>query len=98
MFHSRESDPLGYDPYLTLLSAQTAESVMDVAPAYANESTSVEVRLSRLFKHGSHEQQLQFAVRGRAVEREFGGDSLSPPVVIPLYSQKFLSQTLPSRP
>lgn len=92
VFHSRESDPLGYDPYLTLLSAQTAESVMDVAPAYTNESTSGEVRLSRLFKHGSHEQQLQFAVRGRAVEREFGGDSLSPPVVIPLYSQEAFPQ------
>jgi iron complex outermembrane receptor protein len=93
VFHSRENDPNAYDPYLDLLpkqtplSPQTADSVMDVAPAFTNESTSGEVRLSRLFGHGSHQQQLQFAVRGRTVEREFGGDSITDLGTIPLTSQ-----------
>ena len=87
VFHSRESDPITYDPYLTLLSPQTADSVMDVAPAFTNASTSGEVRLSRVFTHGDHQQQLQFAIRGRTVEREFGGDSITDYGSIPLTSQ-----------
>jgi len=88
VFHSRESDPIGYDPYLNLLSPQTAESVMDVAPAFKDISTSGELRLARIFVHGKHQQQLLFSVRGRTVEREFGGDSLSAPVIIPLTGQE----------
>ena len=30
LFHSLERDPMGYDPYLTLLSPRTADYVMDV--------------------------------------------------------------------
>ena len=92
VFHSRENDPVGYDPYLDLLTPQTADSVMDVAPAFRNESTSGEVRLSRLFKNGNHEQQLQFAIRGRSVEREFGGDSITDFGTIPLTSQQQFPQ------
>ncbi len=91
VFHSRENDPLGYDPYMTLLPQPygSAEYVMDVAPAFVNESTSGEVRLSRSFTHGSQQQQLQFAVRGRSVQREFGGDATSPAVVLtPFTSQQ----------
>ena len=91
VFHSREDDPVGYDPYMTLLPPAppgTAEYVMDVAPAFVNESTSGEVRLSRAFTHGTQQQRLQFAVRGRAVEREFGGDAISPSVIIPFPSQQ----------
>jgi iron complex outermembrane receptor protein len=89
VFHSSEHDPLGYDPYMTLLPTPQgyAEAVMDVAPPVNNRSTSGELRLARLFTHGLHQQQLQFSVRGRAVEREFGGDSLSPPVIMPFTSQ-----------
>ena len=91
VFHSRENDPLGYDPYMTLLPKPygSAEYVMDVAPAFVNESTSGEVRLSRAFTHGSQQQLLQFAVRGRSVQREFGGDATSPSVVLtPFTSQQ----------
>jgi iron complex outermembrane receptor protein len=87
LFHSRENDPLGYDPYMTLLPHEYAEAVMDVAPAVINQSTSGEIRLARVFTHGVHQQQLQFSVRGRAVEREFGGDWLSDPMIIPFKSQ-----------
>jgi iron complex outermembrane recepter protein len=94
VFHSRESDPIGYNPYLTLLTPLTADSVMDVAPAFTDESTSGEVRVSRLFTHGDHQQQLQFAVRGRAVEREFGGDSITDFGTIPLTSQMQFAQPI----
>jgi len=77
LFHSLERDPAGYDPYLTLITQQTADSVMDVAPPFKAESTSGELRLSRLFASGRHREQLQLAVRGRAVERQFGGDDIT---------------------
>jgi iron complex outermembrane receptor protein len=89
IFHSSEHDPLGYDPYMTLLPHPPgyAEAVMDVAPPITNQSTSGELRLARAFSSGVHQRQLQFSVRGRTVEREFGGDSLSPPVIMPFNSQ-----------
>jgi iron complex outermembrane recepter protein len=92
LFHSRESDPVGYDPYLTLLTPQTADSVMDVAPSFTAESTSGELRLSRAFTNGAHREQLQFAVRGRSVNREFGGDSITDFGTIALTSQARFAQ------
>jgi iron complex outermembrane receptor protein len=87
LFHSLERDPLGYDPYLTLTTNQTADSVMDVAPPFTADSTSGELRLSRVFTNGAHRQQLQFALRGRAVEREFGGDAITDLGTVALSSQ-----------
>jgi len=102
LFHSLEHDPLTYQPYLTLAKNQTADSVMDVAPPFTADSTSGELRLLRAFTLGVHRQQLQFAVRGRAVEREFGGDVITPLGIIALGSQARFSPppgtfTLPSR-
>jgi iron complex outermembrane receptor protein len=77
LFHSLEHDPLGYQPYATLATPQTADFVMDVAPPFTADSTSGELRLARVFKNGAHRRQLEFAIRGRAVEREFGGDAIS---------------------
>jgi iron complex outermembrane receptor protein len=92
LFHSLERDPLVYDPYLTLMSQQTADSVMDVAPPFTAESTSGELRLSRAFTHSAHRQQLQLAVRGRAVEREFGGDSITDLGTVALQGPASLAQ------
>ncbi len=77
LFHSLERDPDGYEPYLTLLTPRTADLVTDVVPPFMAESTSGELRLSRLFSHGTHREELQLAVRGRTVNRDFGGDSLT---------------------
>ncbi len=92
LFHSLERDPMGYEPYLTLLSSRTADSVMDVVPPFMAESTSGELRLSRIFSHGAHRQELQLAVRGRTVNREFGGDSLTDFGTIDLTSQALIAQ------
>jgi iron complex outermembrane receptor protein len=53
LFHSLERDPLTYQPYLTLVTPRTADSVMDVAPPFRAESTSGELRLSRAFTNGA---------------------------------------------
>ncbi len=92
LFHSLERDPLGYQPYLTLTTNQTADSVMDVAPPFTADSTSGEMRLSRAFTNGTHRQQLQFAIRGRAVEREFGGDAITDLGTIALSNQARFAQ------
>jgi iron complex outermembrane recepter protein len=92
LFHSRESDPLTYQPYLTLVASQTVDSVMDIAPPFTAESTSGELRLSRAFTNGAHRQQLQIAVRGRSVNREFGGDSITDFGTIALTSQALFPQ------
>ncbi len=76
LFHSREHDPYGYQPYLTLLTTNTADSAVDVVPPFSADSTSGEVRLTREFTNGAHRERLQLAVRGRTVDRDFGGDAI----------------------
>jgi iron complex outermembrane receptor protein len=93
LFHSLERDPMGFDPYLTLLSPRTADSVMDVVPPFMAESTSGELRISRIFSHGAHRQEWQLAVRGRTVNREFGGDSITDFGTIDLTSQARIAQS-----
>jgi iron complex outermembrane receptor protein len=87
LFHSVEHDPLGYEPYLTLMTPRTVDSVMDVVPPFMAESTSGELRLSRLFANGAHTEEVRLAVRGRSVNREFGGDSITDLGTIDLTSQ-----------
>ncbi len=92
LFHSRESDPYGYQPYLTLVTTNTADSAVDVVPPFSAESTSGEVRLTREFVNGPHRERLQFAVRGRSVDRNFGGDALLDFGTIALNSQAAFAQ------
>src|SRR6185437_4082489 len=92
LFYSSERDPMGYNPYLTLLSPHTADFVMDIVPPFTAESTSGELRLSRTFSRGAHSHELQLAVRGRTVNREFGGDSITDLGANELMSQAFTAQ------
>jgi iron complex outermembrane recepter protein len=92
LFHSLESDPLGYSPYLTLLAPRAVDSVMDVAPPFRADSTSGELRLSHVFGSGAHLHKLQLAIRGRSVEREFGGDSIVDFGTMALNSQDSFAQ------
>jgi iron complex outermembrane receptor protein len=66
---------------------------MDVVPPFMAESTSGELRLSRIFSHGAHRQELQLAVRGRTVNREFGGDSITDFGTVDLTSQARIAQS-----
>lgn len=74
LFHSEENDPWNFEPYLQLNANGTADSNVDVSPPQLANSTSGEVRLTGVSVHDAWRQQLQFAVRGRAVARSYGGD------------------------
>ena len=87
LFHSHERDAQSFNPYMTLTGGRTADSVMDLSPPYSNTSTSGELRLVRAFTDGVHRRQVQFAVRGRTVERYFGGDAITDLGLIALDNQ-----------
>ena len=77
IFKSIEQDPRSFiEEYLSLLPNRSTDHVLDVVPALSATSTSGEVRLSRRFGGDVHERKLELAVRGRRVNRDFGGDGL----------------------
>ena len=77
IFRSIEQDPRSFtEEYLSVLPDRSADHVLDVVPAVSATSTSGELRLSRRFGGGVHERKLELAVRGRRVNRDFGGDAL----------------------
>jgi len=53
-----------------------ADHVLDVTPPLRAGSYSGDMRLSRLSVDGGHQRELTFDVRGRTVERDYGGDSI----------------------
>lgn len=75
-FHSKENDPWEFEPYLQLNPNGTADSVMDVSPPQTADSTSGEARLTGLATSGVRRQQLDLAIRGRTVNRTYGGDDI----------------------
>ena len=74
LFRSKEDDPWEFDPYLQLNADGTADSEIDVSPPLTATSTSGEVRITGASAHDTRRRQLQLAIRGRAVERGYGGD------------------------
>lgn len=53
-----------------------ADHIVDATPPLTAGSYSGDVRLTRLTVEGAHERELTFDVRGRDVERSYGGDSI----------------------
>jgi len=78
IFRSIEQDPRSFtEEYLSVLPDRSTDHVLDVVPKVSATSTSGEIRLSRRFgAGGTHERKLELAVRGRRVNRDFGGDAL----------------------
>ena len=78
LFRSRESDPTtDTEEYLLMplpAAPGLAAHVLDVLPPVSAASTSGELRLSRRFAGAVHERTLEFTLRGRNVDRKFGGD------------------------
>ncbi len=74
LFHSQEHDPVSYVPYLQLNAAGGADFSVDILPSLMANSTSGELRLTKVVSQETHRHQLQLALRGRAVDRGFGGD------------------------
>jgi iron complex outermembrane recepter protein len=76
LFRSRENDPQTYTEEYLLQPQRTADHVLDVVPPFTAASTSGELRLVRRFAGAVHEQTLEFTIRGRSADRNFGGDFL----------------------
>lgn len=53
-----------------------ADHIVDATPPLRRSSYSGDLRLTRLTVEGAHERELTFDVRGRNVERNYGGDSI----------------------
>jgi iron complex outermembrane receptor protein len=54
-----------------------ADQVMDVGPGRIATSYSGDLRVTRTTTSGNHRREFTFAVRGRHVERNFGGDAVT---------------------
>jgi len=54
-----------------------ADHIVDVTPPLRGSSYSGDLRITRLTVEGAHERELAFDVRGRTVDRDYGGDSVS---------------------
>jgi iron complex outermembrane recepter protein len=97
VFRSVEHDVASdTEEYLSVLPNRTADHVLDVTPPFTATATSGEVRLARLFSGKKHQRKLELAIRGRSVNRDFGGDALidyglvtlasGPPAQTPAYA------------
>ncbi len=53
-----------------------ADHILDVTPPLRAGSYSGDLRLTRLSGDGEHQRELTFDLRGRSVERHYGGDSI----------------------
>ncbi len=75
---SVDNPPYNYsDLFLNLTPDRTTDHEIDVSPALAAHSTSGEMRMSYQASNGARVQRWAMTVRGRAVSRTFGGDSIS---------------------
>jgi iron complex outermembrane receptor protein len=62
-----------------------ADHIVDVTPPLTAGSYSGDLRLARRTVDGAHERELSFDVRGRNVERNYGGDSILDLGTVPIY-------------
>jgi iron complex outermembrane recepter protein len=76
LFHSLEDDPAGVTPFVQLHPGNTADFIFDASPPLKGRSTSGELQLTRTSVVGPHRHQLKFTMRGRDVERSYGGDAI----------------------
>src|SRR5215813_7867346 len=78
LFRSTDENYRNFNPlFLEPMPNGIADQVMDVAPGRIATSYSGDLRVTRTKANGNHRRELTFAVRGRHVERNFGGDSVT---------------------
>jgi iron complex outermembrane receptor protein len=78
LFRSTDENYRNFNPLLLQpMPDGIADQVMDVAPGRIATSYSGDLRVTRTNTSGNHRHELTFAVRGRHVERNFGGDSVT---------------------
>jgi iron complex outermembrane recepter protein len=78
LFRSTDENYRNFNPlFLEPMPDGIADQVMDVAPGRIATSYSGDLRITRMKTSGNHRRELTFAVRGRHIERNFGGDSVT---------------------
>jgi len=78
VFRSDSQTPASSTPMLLNRSAAgMADYLVDTAPEQRSGSHSGDLRITRAAVDGTHERALTFDLRGRAVKRKFGGDSIA---------------------
>lgn len=78
IFHSRENDPMLDNIYYSLTRPLYGDLFVDLTPPLESASTSGEIRLSESGAFGSLSHEIKLSIRGRAIQREFGGDAIIP--------------------
>jgi iron complex outermembrane receptor protein len=73
------------DLLLGATGAGIADHIIDVTPPRTAGSYSGDLRLARVTVDGAHEREFAFDVRGRNVERNYGGDSILDLGSVPIY-------------
>jgi iron complex outermembrane receptor protein len=78
LFRSTDENYRNFNPlFLETMPNGSADQVLDVAPGRIATSYAGDLRVTRTKTSGNHRRELTFAVRGRHVERNFGGDSVT---------------------
>jgi iron complex outermembrane receptor protein len=78
LFRSTDENYRNFNPlFLEPMPNGIADQVMDVAPGRIATSYSGDLRVTRTKTSGNHRRELTLAVRGRHIERNFGGDSVT---------------------
>jgi len=78
LFRSTDENYRNFNPlFLEPMPNGIADQVMDVAPGRIATSYSGDFRVTRTKTTADHRRELTFAVRGRHIERNFGGDSVT---------------------
>jgi len=93
LFRSTDENDRNFNPlFLGPMPNGIADQVMDVAPGRIATSYSGDLRVTRTKTSGNHRRELTFAVRGRHVERNFGGDSVTDMGPINIYQTASLPE------
>jgi iron complex outermembrane receptor protein len=86
LFHSKLALSRNFsDLFLGPMSDGIADHVMDVGPGHIARSYSGDLRLARVTTRGNHQREITFELRGRNVQRDFGGDAVVPLGEVSLY-------------
>jgi len=78
LFRSAQEEAQNYNDLLLRVRPNgVADHVVDVSPAHTSSSYSGDLRVTRSVSDDTHQRELTLAVRGRHVNRQYGGDSIT---------------------
>jgi len=93
VFHSKYELYRAFsDLLLGPMSDGIADHVLDVAPGHVSSSYSGDLRLTHTQTRGNHRREITVELRGRRIQRGFGGDAVVPLGAVSLYRGVTLPQ------